>query len=289
MSIKNDISKWWADNPMTYGKDHGVTVYEDQNGEQDIDFQSKVFFEKADSELFNWNRPLHDDTGRFGKIFPFERYKGKNVLEVGCGMGGMSMLWAKQQAKITACDLNPVAIEQTRRRFELFGLNGTIQQEDGNMLSFENNSFDYAYSWGVLHHSPDLEKSIAELFRVLKPGGEFGLMLYNRKSLAHWWMTLYLEGFLHGESRFLSELELSSRYGDGDKKEGNPHTWPVTRSEMHTLFSQYSPDVQTRVLGTEMDSCFFLLPGLYRFIPKSLIKPWARRFGWSIWISGRKA
>ena len=48
--------------------------------------------------------------------------------------------------------------------------------------------FDYAYSWGVLHHSPNLGQSLAEMMRVTKPGGEFGIMLYNRRSFLHWYM-----------------------------------------------------------------------------------------------------
>jgi SAM-dependent methyltransferase len=288
MGIKKDISKWWADNPMTYGKEHGTTTYDEDLGEESIDFKTREFFERADREMFSWNTPLHDDSGKFGKIYPFAKYAGKKVLEIGCGMGGMSMLWAQAGAEMTACDLNPVAVEQTTRRFELFDLKGRVQREDANNLSFADDSFDYVYSWGVLHHSPDLERSVAELFRVLKPGGEFGVMLYNRRSLAHWWMTLWVEGFLHAESRFLDELQLSSRYGDGFNQEGNPHTWPVTRSEMRTMFGRHARNVDIRILGTEMDSYFFLLPGLYRLVPKTLLKPWARRFGWSLWISGKK-
>lgn len=288
MDIKKDISKWWADNPMTYGKEHGTTTYDEDQGEESIDFKTREFFERADREMFSWNTPLHDDSGKFGKIYPFAKYAGKKVLEIGCGMGGMSMLWAQSGAEITACDLNPVAVEQTTRRFELFDLKGRVQREDANNLSFADDSFDYVYSWGVLHHSPDLERSVAELFRVLKPGGEFGVMLYNRRSLAHWWMTLWVEGFLHAESRFLDELQISSRYGDGFNQEGNPHTWPVTRSEMRTMFGRHARNVDIRILGTEMDSYFFLLPGLYRLVPKALLKPWARRFGWSLWISGKK-
>lgn len=289
MTNKHEIAQWWAENPMTYGKEHGTTTYDESGGETTIDFKKRDFFKRADQEMFAWNTPLHDETGKFGKIFPYQRYRGKDVLEIGCGMGGMSMLWAQAGANMTSCDINPVAIEQTTHRFGLHGLRGRIQREDANALSFADCSFDYVYSWGVLHHSPNLVQSVKELFRVLKPGGEFGVMLYNRQSLAHWWMTVWLEGVLHGELRFLNALELASRYGDGDRREGNPHTWPVTRAEALALFSKFSANVGTRILGTEMNSYFFLFPGLYRVIPKFMLKPWARRFGWSLWISGSKA
>jgi hypothetical protein len=94
---------------------------------------------------------------------------------------------------------------------------------------------------------------------------------------------------LHDESRFLDPLQLASRYGDGARAEGNPHTWPVTKPELRALLAPYSRDVSIRVLGTDLDTVFHaLLPGLGLFLPAWAKKPWARRFGWSLWGSGHK-
>ena len=60
---------------------------------------------------------------------------------------------------------------------------------DARQLALPDNSFDYVYSWGVLHHSPDIAQSLKEMTRVLKPGGGFGIMVYNRRSLLHWYKT----------------------------------------------------------------------------------------------------
>jgi ubiquinone/menaquinone biosynthesis C-methylase UbiE len=283
------IAEWWAKNPMTYGISHGTAVYSRDEGERRVELGSREFFEHADDQLYDWNRPLHRHNQPFAKIFPYEKYKDKLVLEIGCGMGGMAMLWAQRGAQMTATDLNPVAVEQTTRRFSLFRLLGTVRQENANALSFPDGSFHYVYSWGVLHHSPNLKQSLSELFRVLKPGGEFGVMLYNRHSLYYAYHVAYLEGFLHRESRFLSDLRLASRYGDGHREEGNPHTWPVTKKEIRGLFRPHTDSLKIRVLGTELDSTLkLLLPGLYFFIPPLMKKAWTRRFGWSFWISGRK-
>lgn len=180
---------------------------------------------------------------------------------------------------------------QTARRFALYGLDGTMVQTDANNLPFHDHWFDYAYSWGVLHHSPDLALSIAEMMRVIRPGGGFGLMLYHRQSIAHWYLTEYVEGFLHNERRFLGPLELTSRYTDGASHEGNPHTWPVTRSEMQQMLAPFSKDVRIRSLGTELDHLLPLwlpLPRSHLFFPRAMKKVWARRFGWSLWIYGHK-
>jgi len=289
MTDKKEIASWWAENPMTYGIEHGTTAFHEDEKIEEVGLGSREFFEKADHQLFDWNRPLHNEDGPFGKIFPYQEYRDRPVLEIGCGLGCMSMLWAQRGAKITAADLNPTSVEQTSRRFELFHLDGHIRQEDANNLSFADESFDYVYSWGVLHHSPDIERSISELFRVLKQGGGFGVMLYNRRSLLHWYHTIYVEGILHGESRFLNQQQLASRYGDGHRQEGNPHTWPVTREEVRQIFAPYTSSLNIRLLGTELDSTFkFMLPGLSFLVPGIVKKAWARRWGWSLWIYGRK-
>lgn len=281
---KKEIQNWWAANPMTYGDTHGQTNFKDGNYE----LGTAEFFERIDQEFYSWNKPLHDEKP-FDKLFPFEKYKNKKVLEIGCGLGCMLINWARNNSICTGVDLNPTSVEQTKKRFELNGLKADIRLEDANKLPFEDNSFDYVWSWGVLHHSPNLELSIKELFRVLKPGGGFGIMLYNRESLYQWYMTDYVEGFLHKEADFLSPLELNSRYGDGHREEGNPHTWPVTKKEGLDLLKYSSDDAKARILGTDLDCVLkMLLPVTGQYIPKPIVKALARRWGWSLWFHGTK-
>lgn len=285
-----DIKKWWEDNPQSYAAEHGGTTFLEDDQLVTVDFKTRDFFERADRELFAWNSGLHAEGNPFARIFPYDRYRGRSVLEIGCGMGCMASLWAQRGALITAVDLNEVAIEQTRRRFELYGLTGRVQREDARQLSLTNDSFDFAYSWGVLHHSPDLTRSLAEFFRVLKPGGGFGVMLYNRNSLMYWYRIVYLEGLVHAENRVLNSLELASRYTDGWEREGNPHTWPITPAEARTLFAPNASQLEVRVLGTDLEYVLSLMaPGLWRLLPRLARKSLARRWGWSLWISGQKA
>lgn len=285
MTDKQSIQDWWAQNPMTYGSEHGSADYDGSHYE----IGSKEFFDRVDQEFYSWNTPLHRDRP-FDCIFDYEKFgRGARVLEIGCGIGTMAMNWALSGAAVTAVDLNSTSVTQTRRRFQLYGLTGEILLMDANNLEFPTGTFDYVYSWGVLHHSPNLEKSLAEMMRVVKAGGEFGLMLYNRRSILYWYLIKYLEGFLHYESRFLGSLELASRYTDGAQQEGNPHTWPVTKTEIQQLLAPFCPDVRVRLLGTDLDSSFrLLLPILGLALPRWAKKPWARRFGWSLWAEGRK-
>lgn len=286
MSDLRTIEQWWADNPMTYGATHGKAEYA---GSTSVTLGTPEFFDRVDREFYGWNAPLH---GRrpFERLFPYDDYGPEDhVLEVGCGMGTMAMNWARAGVRMTAVDLNEVAVEQTRRRFELFDLGGAIFQTDARKLPFEDASFAYAYSWGVLHHSPDVEGSLAEMLRVIRPGGGFGVMVYHRRSLLHWYMTEYVEGFLHYERRFLDSLQLASRYGDAAREEGNPHTWPMTKRELLDALRPFSDDARVRVLGTDVDFVLnTMVPGLPRLMPAALKKPWARRFGWSLWAFGHR-
>lgn len=290
MTVRDEVRQWWADFPMTYGNEHGNTLYGETGSNDPIALGSKDFFEKADATFYRWNEPLHGADGKFSNLFDYRAYAHRDVLEIGCGMGCMAMHWAQHDARVTAIDLNPVAVAQTRRRFELFGLHGDIREADGGRLPFADNTFDYAYSWGVLHHSPDLPASIAELRRVLKPGGRIGVMLYNRQSLLYRFLIYWQEGIVNLERRWLDELGLASRYTDGERREGNPHTWPVTKAEIRQeLFTAFR-DVQVKTLGTDVANVLNIWGdslGSRRMSPSS-VNALARRWGWSLWTTATK-
>ena len=285
MADTRDVRSWWAEHPMTYGDVHGDATWHGREAQPG----TPEFFAEVDRKFLSWNAPLH---GRrpFERLFPYDAYAGRPVLEIGCGMGTMASCWAQAGAGVTAVDLNPVAVERTTERLALHGLEGDVRQADARELPFADASFDYVWSWGVLHHSPDLEQSLAELMRVLRPGGGFGVMVYHRRSLLHWYMTEYVEGFLHMERRFLDPVALASRYGDAAREEGNPHTWPVTRPELLGMLRPHAEDTAVRVLGTDLDSVLqWLVPGLGPRLPRWMRKTWARRLGWSLWAHGHRS
>jgi SAM-dependent methyltransferase len=284
MTDSREIAEWWSAHPMTYGDTHGDTEYAEGHYEPG----SREFFDRVDREFFAWNQPLHDDRP-FGRIFPYDRYRTGRILEVGCGMGTMAMCWARAGATVTAVDLNSGAVAETRRRFELEGLESSACEADGRSLPFDDASFDYVYSWGVLHHSPDLDRSLSELLRVLRPGGEFGVMLYNRRSFMYWYLIEYVEGVLHAERWNLDRVQLASRYGDAGREEGNPYTWPVTPGELRKILEPRCAELDVRVLGTDLDYVLAVMaPGIGSFLPRALKKPLARRWGWSLWATGRR-
>jgi len=104
----------------------------------------------------------------------FESSKNLCILEIGVGIGADHQRFAQAGADIYGIDLTEKAVEYTRHRLAEFGLAAKCTIGDAEHLDFQDELFDRVYSWGVLHHSPDTPKAIAEVWRVLKFGGGGG-------------------------------------------------------------------------------------------------------------------
>jgi len=113
----------------------------------------------------------------------FERFRGKETLEIGVGLGADHQKLAEAGALLNGIDLTEKAVGHTRQRFALNQLSSNINQGDCEQLAFPDNTFDAVYSWGVLHHSPDTPKAMQEVLRVLKPGGFAKIMIYKKHSI----------------------------------------------------------------------------------------------------------
>lgn len=116
------------------------------------------------------------------KVVDFSAYKDKKILDVGCGTGNDLTRFAKGGANIVGIDLAAHSIELAENNFAMRDLDGEFHVMDGEAMEFEDNSFDMVYCHTVLHFTPDPQKMINEIARVLKPGGEAILMTVNRKS-----------------------------------------------------------------------------------------------------------
>lgn len=164
----------------------------------------------------------------------FPKFKGKRTLEIGVGLGADHQKLAEHGAILSGIDLTPRAINHTKRRFELMGLNSELQIADAENLPFEDNSFDAVYSWGVLHHSPDTQKAVHEVYRVLKPGGMAKIMVYNKYSLIG-----YMLWVRYALLKFNPFKSLNIIYSDHLE---SPGTKAYSYDEAKSLFSKFDID-----------------------------------------------
>jgi ubiquinone/menaquinone biosynthesis C-methylase UbiE len=110
----------------------------------------------------------------------FEKHAGEDVLEVGCGTGCDLLQFAKNGARATGIDVTPEHVRLARER-----VNGEarVVLAEATRIPFPDAGFDYVYSHGVLHHMDEPRRAVEEIFRVLRPGGRFNVMLYSRFSM----------------------------------------------------------------------------------------------------------
>lgn len=112
---------------------------------------------------------------------------------------------------------------------KLFGAKARLFVADAENLPFKDNTFDFIYSWGVLHHTPNYQKAIREIHRVLKPDGKFCVMIYNKRSLVCCQLFLRYKPFESNKS--LDEIIASHHESPGTKF--------FTKNEIIKLFSMF--------------------------------------------------
>jgi SAM-dependent methyltransferase len=83
----------------------------------------------------------------------------------------------------TGVNIDQASVEVTAKALEVFSLPGRVEKQDATSLPYADATFDVVYSFGALPCIPDLDKVMAEIHRILKPGGEFLGLFYNRSSI----------------------------------------------------------------------------------------------------------
>lgn len=137
---------------------------------------TKAFFDDLDDYRFD---KLH----YLPKVVDFSAFRGRRLLEVGCGIGTDLVRFAKGGARVTGVDLAPTAIDLARKNFELNGVTADeLRVANGEALPYADASFEVVYGHGVIQYTADAPKLIRECYRVLTPGGTAIFMVYNRVS-----------------------------------------------------------------------------------------------------------
>ena len=245
------------------------------------------------------------------RIARFDAFRDKDVLEVGCGIATDGLEFAKHGANYVGVDLTPKSLELAEERFRIFGVPGRfINTNAENRLPFPDNSFDHVYSFGVIHHSPHPEQIVREIHRVMRSGGTFTIMLYNRTSINYYveimflrrlfrrlLMPSFMPGFiaaisgfdrwkLEGHRKILLEKGKISKEDWVSMNTDGPYcplALVYNHKEAMDLFNQFT-DVRQEVWEFNEDHW----PGLRSVLPTSVVRALGRRWGWHRIIYGRK-
>jgi SAM-dependent methyltransferase len=271
-----DVRRWWTENPMTYDW-HGEIPYEQGSPEHLAEVERRFL-----AEAWFAQRP---GAAPFSGLIPFDELRDKDVLEIGCGTGVHARLLAAAGARVTAVDLTPTAVELTRRRLELAKLDADVREADAESLPFADGSFDFVWSWGVIHHSESTDRVIAEIARVLRPRGRLALMVYHRSSITFWLNYVLYRGVLRGGLRRESPDELANRWSDGVIARH------YTRRGLAAALAPRFEGVETRVMGQIGEA--IPLPArlrgpVARAVPHSVQEALVRRFGWFLFASAQR-
>jgi ubiquinone/menaquinone biosynthesis C-methylase UbiE len=176
---------WWESTPMRYDWREAVAS---EPG-------SRAYFEEIDRRFLGLAKKYTPWFERpFEQLIPYADLPNMDVLEIGVGHGTHAQLIASRCRSFTGIDLTGAACKAVVSRFQIFGLQGRIAEMDAEELSFPDASFDYIWSWGVIHHSADTSRILRQMHRVLRPGGRATVMVYHR----NWWNFLIVAGLLKG-------------------------------------------------------------------------------------------
>jgi len=202
----------------------------------------------------------------------FPRWKDKRVLEVGCGMGIDGHQFALHGAEYYGWDISEESIKLTKERFELYDLKGDIRVQDIR-TSCAYQAFDLVYSMGVLHHSPNIKKSIERIYEALNPGGELKIMLYAKNS----WKYAMIK---HGLDRFEAQLNC-------------PYAKVYTKKKVRKLLKNFT-DVKIKQTHNFMYKIPEYKEGKYELqpwfaaMPESIREVIKKELGWHLLISAKK-
>jgi len=165
--LNTQVRAFWEQGPC--GTDERITG--------GLDKLSHAWFEQVESNRYAKEPFIHS-------VAQFTRHRGKKILEIGVGAGTDHLQWARAGCECYGVDLTDAAIQTTQARLAHYGFSSTLQRVDAETLPFETDSFDLVWSWGVIHHAEHPDRILAEIHRILKPGGEFRGMFYKRRSLS---------------------------------------------------------------------------------------------------------
>lgn len=219
----------------------------------------------------------------------FERWRGKRVLEVGCGIGTDSINFARAGAELTAVDLSGESLRVAAQRADVMGVADRIEFVQANAEELTSvvsgRDYDLVYSFGVIHHTPHPERALAEMRGLTKPGGMLKLMIYHRHS---WKVLGIVVG--QGRGRVWETDELVAKHSEAQT--GCPVTFTYTRRGARALVERNG----FHVYEVSVDHVFpyrvrdyvqyrYVKEPYFRWMPSPVFRAFERALGWHLLVT----
>ena len=214
----------------------------------------------------------YDKLNYLPRLVDFSSYSGLKLLEVGCGAGIDLVHFARAGAKATGIDLSATAIALARQNLEQNGLSAELSVMNGEAMQFPDNTFDVVYAHGVLQYTANARQMISEIYRVLRPGGELIVMVYNRNSWLNLMRQVTKVSLEHEDAPVLNKYsiaELQRFLAPFKQLRIIPERFPV-KTKLHSGW-------KARLFNSVFVSTFSFLP-----------KAWVRPFGWHLMAFANK-
>jgi ubiquinone/menaquinone biosynthesis C-methylase UbiE len=218
----------------------------------------------------------------------FERWRGKRVLEIGCGIGTDTMNFARAGAFVTAVDLSSESLNLARKRADIFGLTDRVSFYEANAEKLSDyipdGKYDLVYSFGVIHHSPNPKEILSQIREhFVKQGTTLKLMVYNR----HSWKVLRL--MVQEGMRFWNLDEIVAMHSEAQT--GCPITYSYSRRSVNELIGEgftikdlfvdhIFPYQIGRYVKHEYEKEWY-----FRMLPTFVFRSLERKLGWHLCVT----
>ncbi len=219
----------------------------------------------------------------------FEKWRGKKVLEIGCGIGTDTINFARHGARVSSVDLSEKSLELARQRVAVYGAQEQVQFYRGNAEELSGlvpvEAYDLIYSFGVIHHTPHPERVLEQVKRYTRPGTTVKIMVYHRRS----WKVL---GILLGEGRgqFWKLKDLVAK--NSEAQTGCPITYTYSRREGRELLERHGFGVREVAVEhifpyriADYVQYRYVRESYFRWMPAGLFRALEKRLGWHLCLT----
>lgn len=219
----------------------------------------------------------------------FPRWKGKKVLEIGCGIGTDTTNFARHGAFVTAVDISKKSLDIAAQRAKIYGLQDRIRFYQGNAeelsLFLPLETYDLIYSFGVIHHTPNPEEAIEQIRAFAHAKTILKLMVYHRFSWKVLWVLL-----TYAKGRFWRLKEYVAQHSEAQT--GCPVTYVYARREIQDLLHQYGFSIIEMTVDhifpyriSDYAQYHYVKVWYFRWMPRPLFLWLEKHFGWHLCVT----